>query len=72
MKTKNYPNPITVMLDERTKKELLDLSQNGLLSQGHVVRECIRARHLHTFGQRPTCADGGGCHCPNTHTYPPR
>jgi hypothetical protein len=71
-KSKNFQYPRTIMFDTETLAQAKALQDNGRNSVAHVVRAAIRDRYNMMIDHRPTCANGGACHCPHTHTFPPR
>lgn len=69
-RSKNFQNPRTIMFDDETLAMGKALTESGRLSLAHVVRQAVQHMHAMKILKRPTCANGGACHCPHTHTYP--
>lgn len=70
--SKRKTSGLSVNLDPDTKSKLLELTDNGRLSQNHVIREGIQRMHAMAVKHVPMCANGNACHCPHTHQFPPR
>lgn len=70
--TGQFARQLTVLFDDDTKRKLEALTDNGRLTQAHVIRQAIQRTYSMEVEQRPTCANGSQCHCPHTHTFIPR
>lgn len=69
-KTERFSHPLNVLFDPDTKQKLVELTDNGRLSQGHVLRQLVHSAHAMKVQKIPTCADGGRCQCPHSFNVP--
>lgn len=66
-RTDKFNRPLNVLFDEETKTMLQGLTENGRLTQAHVLRELVHHQYKMKVLKTPHCATGGPCLCPHMH-----
>lgn len=64
-----YAHAFQVLLDEETMRKLDALTNDRTVPKSIIMRQLIQSRYAMTIEKKPTCANGGACHCPHTHTH---
>lgn len=71
MSSTDTAKQLNVLLEPQDRLMLDKIAEHEDAKCSQIIRRLIRWRYHMTFGQRPTCADGQQCKCPQMHSLLP-